>query len=145
MKEDKSEHKNINKDPDNPFRVLVIDDDKYIAKMIRLVLDELGIESDHVSDSNTAIRLAKQQNYTLTILDVHLGTEDGFELIHILKEFQPQLNFITMTGDNPRSVELRVRELKVLYHLVKPFAINELTSILEHFNKRHCGYLNPIA
>jgi hypothetical protein len=43
---------------------------------------------------------------------------------------------ISMTGDNPRSLEAEARKHKVAYHLIKPIDFQELISVLMHRARR---------
>ncbi len=134
--------KNTEKDP---FRILLVEDDLKVARMMLSIMEHFNVHADHVSNNKKATHLASQQEYDLAIVDIHLGRDSGLELIDNLKKGHPNFEFITMTGDNPKSVETRVREFGVLYHLVKPFSINELTSVLRHTINRSSNKSVPRA
>ncbi|WP_163340263.1 response regulator [Desulfopila sp. IMCC35008] len=137
MKVPISQHRPNHQLPDQGFRILVIEDDEQIAQLIILALKQIQLSADHAANREEALALVQQNNYQLALLDIHLGNDNGLDLLEIIRLHLPSIEFITMTGDNPRTVETKVRELKVLYHLVKPFSIRELNQLLEHIVHRH--------
>ncbi len=114
------------------FRILLIEDNENVAQMMLSVFGWMGQISDHAVDIETAHNSLQHQRYDLVFVDVQLGHDDGLDFIESFKHQQPDIDFISMTGDNTKIVETRVRELRVLYHLVKPFDISELTTVLRH-------------
>ena len=119
--------------PEKPvFKILLIEDDSQFALMMLSIISSMHLSADHAVDTIAAITFAGKQNYDLAMLDIQIGDENGLDLIKTLRKHQPDLDIITMTGDNRKTVESTVRELGVLYHLIKPFSINELTALLRH-------------
>ncbi len=81
--------------------------------------------------------------YPVVIVDVDLETENGLGLIEMLRQSQPDIDCLSITENNTKAVETRARELRVLYHLVKPFNMNELISVLKHTVNRD-GIKSPL-
>lgn len=118
------------------FKILVIEEGNSIVQKMEPLFSSIKIRADHATNRLQAVHLAQQNNYDLAVLDIDLHTGNNLDLIEILKQHQPNLNFITITGDNPKSTETKVRELRVLYHLVKPFSTKELSTVLRHISNQ---------
>ena len=54
-------------------RILVVDDEKLIVKGIKFSLEQEGMSVDCAYDGEEAIRLAKENQYDMMLLDVMLG------------------------------------------------------------------------
>lgn len=114
------------------YRILLVEDDHYVAQLMISIFDYMDLFVDHATSTEKALSYFETHNYNLAIFDIHLGTDNGLDLAEKMKMERPDLEIITMTGDNPKSVEKRVRELRVLYHFVKPFEFKELTTVIRH-------------
>ena len=67
-------------------RVLVVDDEKLIVKGIRFSLEQDGMEVDCAYDGEEALRMAREKEYDIILLDVMLPKLDGFEVCQQLRE-----------------------------------------------------------
>jgi DNA-binding NtrC family response regulator len=118
------------------FKVLVIEEGNSIIQKMKPLFSSMKIRADHATNRHKAVTLAQQMSFDLVVLDIDQHTGNNLDLIEILKQHQTNLDFITITGDNLKSTETKVRELRVLYHLVKPFPTKELSAVLKHISNR---------
>ena len=83
-------------------RILVIDDEPHIRKIIHelLVLD--GHEIDQAENGKVGLELIERHRYALIITDIVMPEQDGLEVIMELKRLYPSLRFIVMTGGGDR-------------------------------------------
>ena len=68
-------------------RILIVEDEKAIADMVRLCLVKNGYLCDTASDGGEAAEKAEKNHYDLVLLDVMLPDIDGYELIDYIKQF----------------------------------------------------------
>lgn len=118
------------------FNILLIEGDNNIAQKLMPLIKTMKFSVDHATNRLKATQFAQQTSYNLVILDITQHTDENLDLIQVLKQLDPSLEFVTITGDNSKSIETKARELRVLYHLVKPFSTNEFSSVLKHISKR---------
>lgn len=111
-------------------KILLVEDDQLVANMILHVFESMDLFSDHASDIWHALELVSAQSYDLIIMDIHLGQDDGLTLAEQIKDLDPRAVFITMSGIDPQSVESRISALPTFYHFVKPFGIEEFTTVV---------------
>lgn len=70
----------------NKNRILVVDDDKEIAKLLRVTLENEGYQVDTVYDGKSALEQINRVNYNMAILDVMMPEMDGYTLCSKIRE-----------------------------------------------------------
>ncbi|MEC5127926.1 ATP-binding protein [Verrucomicrobiales bacterium BCK34] len=121
--------------PEGHLRVLVVDDEPYVAEVVsRALKRKLGFESQSAASGAEAIeRLQKMEDFDLIISDVRMPNGDGFALYHWIETNKPSLlkRFIFVTGDAGGSAfEDRLRFLRRPI-VRKPFLIDELSAVCQ--------------
>ncbi|HKM76392.1 MAG TPA: response regulator [Candidatus Bathyarchaeia archaeon] len=79
-------------------RILVIDDDEGIRKVITTALNDESYITDTASSGKEAIEKSKTNAYNLAIIDIHLPDMEGTQLLSELKETTPKMRKIIVTG-----------------------------------------------
>jgi two-component system OmpR family response regulator len=107
-------------------RVLVVDDELRICRFLQRALEAEGFDVDIASGAHDALRLAEENDYALTILDLLMPGIDGYEVLRRIVESDRTRRILVLSavGD----VESRVRCLRMgaVDYLAKPFSIAEL-------------------
>ena len=67
-------------------RVLIVDDEKPLARALELKLTHEGIESKAVFNGVEAIDALKSESYNLVLLDIVMPKEDGFKVLENIKK-----------------------------------------------------------
>ncbi|HSN30249.1 MAG TPA: ATP-binding protein, partial [Kofleriaceae bacterium] len=113
-------------------RVLVVDDNVDSAQMLDAFLRELGHEPVVAHDGPGALEVLDRFVPDVAVLDIGLPVMDGYELARRLRErLGPEkLRLIAMTGYGQESDKQRATEAGFDHHLVKPIALDALTSLL---------------
>ncbi|MDP6736884.1 MAG: response regulator, partial [Nitrospinaceae bacterium] len=60
--------------------ILLIEDDKEIASVVSMNIEDMGLKAEHVSDGQTGLEKAFAGNYALVILDLMLPKLDGLSV-----------------------------------------------------------------
>ncbi len=116
-------------------KILIVEDEKNIAEMMRLCLVKNGYSCVIAGDGKAAADIVEKQMFDLVLLDVMLPGIDGFELIPYIKMFDMPVIFVTARI----SVEDRVKGLKLGAddYILKPFDLNELLARIEAVLRRY--------
>lgn len=116
-------------------RILIIEDEKSIADMIKLCLTKNGYICETVNDGMTAAEIIEQKRYDLALLDVMLPKIDGYDLIEYIKQYKIPVIFVTAKS----SVADRVKGLRLGAedYIVKPFDLEELLARVETVLRRY--------
>ncbi len=67
------------------FKILVVDDEKFVRRTIARVLESEGMTIVEAGDGIDAVRMAMAQEFDLIILDIVMEGMDGFQVIHQLR------------------------------------------------------------
>ena len=78
-------------------KALVVDDEKLIVKGIKFSLEQDGYEVDTAYDGNEALKMAKEKEYDIVLLDVMLPEMDGMEVCQAIREFS-EMPIIMLTA-----------------------------------------------
>ena len=112
-------------------RVLVLDDDPAVQRLVRLLLERAGFRVDVVSKGNAAIDAIQRQSYDALLLDLMMPTEGGMTVLKHLRGHNPELlkRAILLTS-TPDSV-LKTIAGDVSAVVKKPFVADELIAAVE--------------
>jgi DNA-binding response OmpR family regulator len=119
-------------------RILIVEDDRRLANMLRLGLEEEGFGVDLVDNGEEALAAAQATPFDLITLDVMLpGGTDGFSVCVELRKQRIHTPVLMLTSRD--AVEDRVRGLEAGAddYLVKPFAFVEFLARLRALARRH--------
>ena len=110
-------------------KILIVEDDVNIAKMLEVTLSIGGYESERCDNGKKAVDLVTSQSYDLVLLDVMLPDTDGFKVIEYIDKEETAVIFLTALQD----VMDKVKGLKLGAedYIVKPFETVELLARIE--------------
>jgi len=118
------------------MRVLLIEDDKRLARLIGTVLEEEQIAFDIVHDGDTGLELALRGIHDVAIIDWMLPGRDGPSICRAVRAARLPLALLLLTARS--QVEDRVIGLDsgADDYLVKPFAFDELLARIRALGRR---------
>src|ERR1700752_1959838 len=90
----------------NPINVLVVDDEAGLAEMVSMALRYEGWSISTAGDGSSAIAAARAQRPDVVVLDVMLPDMSGLDVLHKLREENPQLPVLLLTAKD--AVEDRI-------------------------------------
>ena len=111
------------------MKVLLVDDEQKFATMLAKRLALRGIDIDYVYAGDEAIAKAQAQRYDAAILDVKMPGIGGIELERKLKELDPCLKIIFLTGHGSK-IDFETGSAEAACYLAKPIQIDELLTVL---------------
>ncbi|HUV35630.1 MAG TPA: response regulator [Patescibacteria group bacterium] len=110
-----------------PAKILVVDDEVHLARIIQFMLEHEGFEVSIAFDGEEAIAKAWQENPDLIILDLMLPVIDGYRVCNILKEqeFFGDTPIMILSARDPGSEHLD-EPPRADYFMSKPFNTEDL-------------------
>jgi two-component system OmpR family response regulator len=115
--------------------VIVVDDQAFVRQMLVEFLTISGYKTFGASDSVEALKLAAQERLDIALVDVHIPEIDGVALFGLLKQIQPDLTGLFMSGSsNIQHIKKAGEKDTVVGLLIKPFNILELLEILNYIS-----------
>ncbi|MGH7918994.1 MAG: response regulator transcription factor [Candidatus Dormibacteraceae bacterium] len=120
------------------MRILIVEDDRRLAAVLRRGLQEEGYGVDLATEGDYALAAVAATDFDALVLDVMLpGARDGFQICAELRRENRTLPVLMLTGRD--AVQDRVQGLDAGAddYLVKPFAFAELLARLRALTRRH--------
>lgn len=108
--------------------IVLADDEESVRCVAAAVLQRLGLTVLEARDGAEAIELGRSHSAPLTglVLDLTMPRMNGFAALASLREKQPHLPAILMTGFDATDAEVRARALEGVTILQKPFSLDQL-------------------
>ncbi|MEU0626006.1 response regulator transcription factor [Streptomyces sp. NPDC005989] len=108
-------------------RILVAEDDKMQARLIRIYLEREGNEVQVVSDGRSAVDRARTSRPDLIVLDVMMPHVDGLDVCRILRT-ESQVPILLLTARTTEEDMLLGLDLGADDYMAKPYSPRELTA-----------------
>jgi two-component system response regulator VicR len=106
-------------------RILIVEDDPTLRRVLRDNLIFEGFEVDAVPDGNTAISHARSSAPDLVLLDLTLPDWDGLDLCTVLRQ-NNKVPIIMLTARGQKADKLKGLKLGADDYITKPFDVQEL-------------------
>ncbi len=119
-------------------RILIIDDDVPLSKMLRQMLEREGYEVLEAADGAEGLKIYRQEPADLVITDLIMPEKEGIETIRELKKDFPDVKIIAMSGGGrigPETYLDIAQKLGALQTLTKPLDRKELLEAVRNILK----------
>ncbi len=103
------------------LRILVVDDDRSIRRMLTMCLEQSGHTVVGVGSEEDAVAEVRRRVFDLAFLDVRLGAADGTDVLRTLRLVSPWLRIVMMTAYGSIESAVESMRLGAVDYLAKPF------------------------
>jgi two-component system response regulator CpxR len=117
------------------LRLLVIDDDRQLCRLIKDYLKPLGYDVSAVHNGAEGLELALQESWSAVILDVMLPGLNGFEVLKRLRE-KSNVPVLMLTARGEEADRIAGLEVGADDYLPKTFSTRELLARLRAVTRR---------
>ncbi|WP_294186096.1 response regulator transcription factor [uncultured Clostridium sp.] len=107
-------------------RLLIVEDEKQISKVMKLYLEKEGYLVDLASDGKIADELIENNIYDLVILDIMMPYKDGWYLLKKIKSLNSTTQVIITSARGEEDDRIFGLELGADDYMVKPISMREL-------------------
>jgi len=122
---------------DGNARILVVDDDESIRKVLSAILQERGYAVDVAATGEEAIAKSKTNFYNLALVDIRLPDMEGTQLLTSMKNTTPRMIRIIITGYPSLKNAIEAVNKGADGYVLKPVNMdNLLTTVAEHLKKQ---------
>lgn len=111
---------------------LLVDDDESFTLVLARALHRRGFNCVIAHNVAEALELAQQQPFDRAIVDLKMEGPSGLTLIPQLKECQPELQIIMLTGYSSIATAVEAVKLGALNYLCKPANTNEILAAFDN-------------
>ena len=113
------------------MRVLVVDDDHAFRKHLSRALIRRGYDVWSAEGGKDAINIVEDKSFDVAIVDLKMQEMDGIRVIEGLKNIQPSIVGIVLTGYGSIPTAVKALKLGAYHYLTKPCQMAELETILK--------------
>jgi DNA-binding NtrC family response regulator len=122
---------------DNDARILIVDDDENIRKVLVAILEDKGYNIEAVGTAGEAIKKAEKKYYNLALIDIRLPDMEGISLLIKIRDTTPRMRKIIITGYPTLQNAVDAVNAGADAYIMKPFDVERvLITINEQLRKQ---------
>jgi len=126
------------------MKVLIIEDERTLAREIKVFLEKSFYLCDTAYTAAEARTLMIENAYDFILLDLGLPDSDGLELLNATKKICPDASYIILTARGKLEDRIKGLDLGADDYLPKPFSLLELQSRMQAISRRKSGNNDPV-
>ena len=111
-------------------RILIVDDEAFIRENLERILTDDGYRTYSVETGAEAKRVVGEEEIDLVLLDMNLGVESGLDVLKELKEVDPEVLVIIITGYGTVESAVDALKLGAYDYIKKPFKADAIHLIV---------------
>lgn len=119
-----------------PEKVLLVDDERDFVLTLSERLQMRDLEPAIASDGAEALRILKEEEPDVMVLDLKMPGVDGIEVLRRVKAEHPEVEVIILTGHGDQRTRELCLELGAFAYLEKPVDIEVLSDTMKQANER---------
>ncbi len=119
-----------------PFEVLVVDDDPSIRKRCVQLLHKQGYRVEGISSGDVALSIVQSRTIGLIIADIRMPGLNGLALLEKIKEISPGTEVLMITGYGTVESAVTAIKLGAYDYLTKPFDLDKLLKVVENVSTK---------
>jgi len=117
-------------------RILIVDDDENIRKVLATILEEEGYNVESVETAKKAIERTRKKLYNLALIDIRLPDMEGIELLTRMRDTTPRMRKIIITGYPTLQNAVEAVNRGADAYIMKPFDVDKVLKTIEDQLKR---------
>ena len=122
---------------DNGARILIVDDDENIRKVLMAILEDKGYQMEAVGSAGEAIKKTDKKFYNLALIDIRLPDMEGIDLLMKMRDTTPRMRKIIITGYPTLQNAVDAVNKGADAYVTKPFDVEKvLNTISEQLRKQ---------
>ena len=123
---------------DSDARILIVDDDENIRKVLIAILEDKGYNIEAVGTAREAIKKTDKKFYNLALIDIRLPDMEGIDLLTKIRDTTHRMRKIIITGYPTLQNAVEAVNLGADAYIMKPFDVERvLSTIGEQLRKQN--------
>lgn len=120
------------------MKVLIVDDEEMIRNVLKEYVEFEGNEAYEAADGMEAVRLCRDNDYDVVLMDVMMPKLDGFSAVKEIKKLK-DMPVIMLSARGEEYDKLFGFEIGVDDYVTKPFSPKEVMARINAVTKRHAA------
>ena len=129
--------------PSEAREVLIVEDELRLREMLHRAVREMGFNPTVAATGEAALREADKRQFDIAIVDLNLPGMGGLTMLERLRDSQPDVQAIVLTGFGDLDAARAAIRLDVVDFLTKPCALGALEESLDRARRRHFKATDP--
>lgn len=118
-------------EPLNKRKILIVEDEKNMREVLRILLDGEGYEVTAATDSIDGINQLNNDIFDMVITDIKMPKFSGFDILKKVKELSPDTIVIMITAFGTTESAMEAMQLGAYDYIHKPFKIDEIRLVVK--------------
>lgn len=116
-----------------PFRILIVDDDPAVARMLQRIIEEkhLGVVVGRSTDGPSGEQAALQMRPDIVLIDLLMPLQDGLETIRHLRDQGFDGAFVMLSQVADKELVASAYKMGVEFYIYKPLNFTEVVAVLQ--------------
>ncbi|MGY8869264.1 MAG: ATP-binding protein [Pseudomonadales bacterium] len=110
--------------------ILVVDDGNENRELLKLVLEDLGIQVTTAVHGQDGLEKALQNNFDVILMDVQMPVMDGYSAVSEMRKTGLKQSVVALTAHAMKGIEKRCIEAGYSHYMTKPINIEALVQLL---------------
>jgi DNA-binding NtrC family response regulator len=116
---------------DKTVRILIVDDDENIRKVVLAILEDKGYNVESVGTAREAVEKSKRKFYNLALIDIRLPDMEGIELLTKMRDTTPRMRKVIITGYPTLQNAVDAVNKGADAYIVKPFDVEKVLNTID--------------
>ncbi len=117
--------------------VLIVDDDPHVGQSLQHFFAGKNIPCVYSASLSGAMEALRDHTFTVALVDLILGDEDGLNFIEKFQEAFPQSSVVIITGRDDVQYAQKAIRMKVFDYITKPFRLETIGQVVRNAHKNH--------
>jgi len=117
---------------DDPFRILIVDDNKELREILQEYLKGEGHAAEGAANGREALERHHEEPFDLIITDLNMPEISGMELIKSIRKENQDTEFVIITGYASMDSAVEAVRIGAFDYIVKPFRMEELQVVVKN-------------
>jgi len=113
-------------------KILVVEDEKSIQRVLKDILENEGYEVDQAYDGVEGIKKIRENEYDVVLCDIKMPKKDGLEVLQETKKIKPDLPFVMISGHGDLPTAVESMRMGAYDYIQKPPDLNRLLTSLRN-------------
>ncbi|NOZ85893.1 MAG: response regulator [Deltaproteobacteria bacterium] len=116
----------------NPkFRILIVDDEEILRKVLSRQIVKMGYEFDVASSGQEAVKKIDPGKFDAALLDYRMPEMNGLDTLKRILKIDPKMAVLMLTAEQDLEIAVNILKLGAYDYLTKPVSMDELKFALE--------------
>src|ERR671926_93659 len=118
------------------IRVLVVDDDNLLRKLVTEQLSRSGFEASPAAGAEEAFEALREKDYDVVLLDIQMPGLSGLDALREIRKLEDAPEVIMLTADTSLGTGIEAMRLGAYDYLTKPATLDEIEAVVRKADEK---------